>query len=141
PTATKISSAASSRKSSSPSSSETERPIMDVAIDTGADAPAPTALELTAPADTPAYLSTHDAAAVLRKLRQPKANDTTTTDPRARTPLRRSRVKNRPLPMQRTTPLLWMHRIPAQRPKALIREPPSFRPSSRRGLGRRKTRS
>jgi hypothetical protein len=54
---------------------------MDVAIDTGADAPAPTALELTAPADTPAYLSTHDAAAVLRKLRQPKANDTTTTDP------------------------------------------------------------
>src|SRR5215467_14883209 len=37
--------------------------------------------------------------------------------------------------MQRTTPLLWMHRIPAQRPKALIREPPSFRPSSRRGLG------
>src|SRR5215467_1060613 len=44
--------------------------------------------------------------------------------PRARTPLRRSRVKNRPLPMQRTTPLLWMHRIPAQRPKALIRDPP-----------------
>ena len=43
----------------------------------GADAPAPTALELTAPADTPAYLSTHDAAAVLRKLRQPKNDQTT----------------------------------------------------------------
>jgi len=41
------------------------------------DAPAPTALELTAPADTPAYLSTHDAAAVLRKLRQPKNDQTT----------------------------------------------------------------
>src|SRR6516225_957071 len=26
--------------------------------------------------------------------------------------------------MQRTAPLLWMHRIPARRPKALIREPP-----------------
>jgi len=38
------------------------------------------ALELTAPADTPAYLSTHDAAAVLRKLRQPKTNETDTTD-------------------------------------------------------------
>jgi len=55
---------------------------MDVATDTGA--PAPTALELTAPADTPAYLSTHDAAAVLRKLRQPKTNDTDTPDPSAR---------------------------------------------------------
>jgi hypothetical protein len=53
---------------------------MDVATDTGA--PAPTALELTAPADTPAYLSTHDAAAVLRKLRQPKTTDT--PDPSAR---------------------------------------------------------
>src|SRR5215472_14720155 len=52
---------------------------MDVATDTGA--PAPTALELTAPADTPAYLSTHDAAAVLRKL---KTNDTDTPDPSAR---------------------------------------------------------
>ena len=55
---------------------------MDVATDTGA--PAPTALELTAPADTPAYLSTHDAAAVLRKRRQPKTNDTDTPDPSAR---------------------------------------------------------
>ena len=55
---------------------------MDVATDTGA--PVPTALELTAPADTPAYLSTHDAAAVLRKLRQPKTNDTNTPDPSAR---------------------------------------------------------
>jgi hypothetical protein len=55
---------------------------MDVATDTGA--PAPTALELTAPVDTPAYLSTHDAAAVLRKLRQPKTNDTDTPDPSAR---------------------------------------------------------
>ena|SRR6516225_6438696 len=55
---------------------------MDVATDTGALAP--TALELTAPADTPAYLSTHDAAAVLRKLRQPKTNDTDTPDPSAR---------------------------------------------------------
>ena len=55
---------------------------MDVATDTGA--PAPTALELTAPADTPAYLSTHGAAAVLRKLRQPKTNDTDTPDPSAR---------------------------------------------------------
>ena len=53
---------------------------MDVATDTGA--PVPTALELTAPADTPAYLSTHDAAAVLRKLRQPKTTDT--PDPSAR---------------------------------------------------------
>jgi hypothetical protein len=48
-----------------------------------ADAP-PIALERTAPANTPAYLSTHDAAAVLRKLRQPKANDTDMPDPSAR---------------------------------------------------------
>ena len=48
-----------------------------------ADAP-PIALERTPPANTPAYLSTHDAAAVLRKLRQPKANDTDTPDPSAR---------------------------------------------------------
>jgi hypothetical protein len=47
-----------------------------------ADAP-PIALERTAPANTPAYLSAHDAAAVLRKLRQPKTNDTDTTDPRS----------------------------------------------------------
>src|SRR6516162_4271739 len=57
---------------------------MDTQINVGADAPAPYALELTAPADTPAYLSTHDAAAVLRKLRQPKTNDTDTPDPSAR---------------------------------------------------------
>ena len=50
---------------------------METATPIGADAPAPTALELTAPADTPAYLSTHDAAAVLRKLRQPKNDQTT----------------------------------------------------------------
>src|SRR5262249_46887405 len=37
-----------------------------------------------APRDTPAYLSTHDAAAVLRKLRQLKANDTDMPDPPAR---------------------------------------------------------
>src|SRR5215472_13587316 len=58
--------------------------IMETATHLGADAPVPTALELTAPADTPAYLSTHDAAAVLRKLRQPKANDTDMPDPSAR---------------------------------------------------------
>ena len=57
---------------------------METATHLGADAPVPTALELTAPADTPAYLSTHDAAAVLRKLRQPKANDTDMPDPSAR---------------------------------------------------------
>jgi hypothetical protein len=57
---------------------------MDANIDTAAmDAPAPYALEIAAPADTPAYLSTHDAAAVLRKLRQPKGNDKDTTDPRS----------------------------------------------------------
>ena len=50
--------------------------MTDLATDVGADAPAPYALEIAAPANTPAYLSTHDAAAVLRKLRQPKANDT-----------------------------------------------------------------
>jgi hypothetical protein len=54
---------------------------METATDIGADAPAPYALERSASTDTPAFLSTHDAAAVLRKLRQPKANDTTTTDP------------------------------------------------------------
>jgi hypothetical protein len=54
-----------------------------LATDVGADAPASYALEIAAPADTPAYLSTHDAAAVLRKLRQPKANETETTDPRS----------------------------------------------------------
>ena len=53
---------------------------METATPIGADAPAPFALEMTAPADTPAYLSTHDAAAVLRKLRQPKTNETDTTD-------------------------------------------------------------
>src|SRR6266566_3615310 len=57
---------------------------MDANIDTAAmDAPTPFALERSAPADTPAYLSTHDAAAVLRKLRQPKTNDKDTTDPRS----------------------------------------------------------
>jgi hypothetical protein len=46
--------------------------MTDLATDVGVDAPAPYALERSAPADTPAYLSAHDAAAVLRKLRQPK---------------------------------------------------------------------
>jgi hypothetical protein len=58
---------------------------MDVATDvgaTGADSTVPYAVELTAPADTPAALSSHDAAAVLRKLRQ-KTNDTTTEPARA----------------------------------------------------------
>jgi hypothetical protein len=50
--------------------------MTDLATDIGADAPAPYALEVTAPADTPAALSSHDAAAVLRKLRQ-KNNETT----------------------------------------------------------------
>ena len=58
---------------------------MDANIDTDAvgSPPTPYAFEISAPADTPAYLSTHDAAAVLRKLRQPKTNDTDTTDPRS----------------------------------------------------------
>jgi hypothetical protein len=58
---------------------------MDANIDTDAvgSPTAPYALEISAPADTPAYLSAHDAAAVLRKLRQPKANDTDTIDPRS----------------------------------------------------------
>jgi hypothetical protein len=58
---------------------------MDVATDvgaTGADSAVPYAIEVTAPADTPAALSSHDAAAVLRKLRQ-KTNDTTTEPARA----------------------------------------------------------
>jgi len=58
--------------------------MTNLATDVGADAPASYALERSAPADTPAYLSTHDAAAVLRKLRQPKANDTDMPDPSAR---------------------------------------------------------
>jgi hypothetical protein len=57
---------------------------MEAVTDVGADAPAPYALERSAPADTPAYLSAHDATAVLRKLRQPKTNDTDTPDPSAR---------------------------------------------------------
>ena len=57
---------------------------MDTNTIIGTDAPASYALERSAPADTPAYLSTHDAAAVLRKLRQPKTNDTDTPDPSAR---------------------------------------------------------
>jgi hypothetical protein len=53
---------------------------MDLNTDTAAfDPPAANALELTAPANTPAHLSTHDAAAVLRKLRQPKNDDTNAT--------------------------------------------------------------
>jgi hypothetical protein len=60
--------------------------MTNLATDVGADAPASYALERSAPADTPAYLSTHDAAAVLRKLRQPKANDTDMPDPSARAP-------------------------------------------------------
>jgi hypothetical protein len=52
---------------------------MDTNIDTAAlDARSPPALERTAPADTPATLSSHDAAAVLRKLRQKD-----TTEPRS----------------------------------------------------------
>src|SRR5262245_31478905 len=62
--------------------------MTNLATDVGADAPAPYALERSAPADTPAYLSTHDAAAVLRKLRQPKTNDTDTSDPRHSASLR-----------------------------------------------------
>ena len=58
--------------------------MTNLATDVGADAPASYALERSAPADTPAYLSTHDAAAVLRKLRQPKANDTDMPDPSSR---------------------------------------------------------
>jgi hypothetical protein len=43
---------------------------MDANIDTAAiEAPIPLALERTAPADTPAAMSSHDAAAILRKLR------------------------------------------------------------------------
>jgi hypothetical protein len=59
---------------------------MDANIDTDTvgSPTAPYALEISAPANTPAYLSTHDAAAVLRKLRQPKANDTDMPDPPAR---------------------------------------------------------
>jgi hypothetical protein len=55
---------------------------MDANIDTDTvgSPTAPYALEISAPADTPAYLSTHDAAVVLRKLRQPKTNETDTTD-------------------------------------------------------------
>ena len=60
--------------------------MTNLATDVGADAPASYALECSAPADTPAYLSTHDAAEVLRKLRQPKANDTDMPDPSARAP-------------------------------------------------------
>ncbi|HJY78807.1 MAG TPA: hypothetical protein VKE95_19350 [Burkholderiales bacterium] len=41
--------------------------------------PPPIALERSAPANTPAHLSTHDAAAVLRKLRQPQHNETGAT--------------------------------------------------------------
>jgi hypothetical protein len=57
---------------------------MDVSIDVGAaaDTAAPYAVELTAPADTPAALSSHDAAAVLRKLRQ-KTNDAPADSARA----------------------------------------------------------
>jgi hypothetical protein len=53
---------------------------MEAVTDIDADAPAPYALERSAPADTPAALSSHDAAAVLRKLRQPKGEQTTTTE-------------------------------------------------------------
>jgi hypothetical protein len=56
---------------------------MDFNTDTTAlDASAPLALERSAPANTPAHLSTHDAAAVLRKLRQP-GNDQP-ADPRVK---------------------------------------------------------
>jgi hypothetical protein len=57
--------------------------MTELATDVGTDAPVSYALERSAPADTPAYLSTHDAAAVLRKLRQPMGNDKDTTDPRS----------------------------------------------------------
>jgi len=49
---------------------------MDSNTDTAVEPSAPLALERSVPANTPAHLSTHDAAAVLRKLRQPKSNDT-----------------------------------------------------------------
>jgi hypothetical protein len=75
------------------------------------DAPAPShALERTAPAETPAALSSHDAAAVLRKLRQ-KNRATNKPLPRARSPdqvrapLRRSRIA--------IAPPLRMRRVPA----------------------------
>jgi hypothetical protein len=50
------------------------------------DTSLPLALERNAPANTPAHLSTHDAAAVLRKLRQPQHNETgaTGSDPRVK---------------------------------------------------------
>ena len=43
---------------------------MDLNTDTAVEPSAPLALERSAPANTPAHLSTHDAAAVLRKLRR-----------------------------------------------------------------------
>jgi hypothetical protein len=56
---------------------------MDASIDTTAiETPIPLALERTVPADTPAALSSHDAAAVLRKLRQ-KTNDASADSARA----------------------------------------------------------
>jgi hypothetical protein len=48
---------------------------MDLNTDTAVEPSVPLALERSAPANTPAHLSTHDAAAVLRKLRQPKDNE------------------------------------------------------------------
>src|SRR5262245_42156413 len=70
--------------SSPATTTETKRTIMDTNT-TLADAPVSTPRERTAPADTPAYLSTHESAAVLRKLRQPKGSDQTTTTERAET--------------------------------------------------------
>ena len=61
--------------------------------------------------------------------------------PRARRRQRRSRAKNRlPDQIRRTTPLLPTCRIPVRGLRVPIGRP-SLPPSSRRGLGRRKTRS
>src|SRR5690242_13136480 len=58
---------------------------MDSNTDTAVEPSAPLALERSVPVNTPAHLSTHDAAAVLRKLRQPKSNDTDASGSDART--------------------------------------------------------
>jgi hypothetical protein len=55
--------------------------MTELAVDTGADVAPPMALERTAPADTPAALSSIDAAAVLRKLRRQDSRTTDQTPP------------------------------------------------------------
>src|SRR5262245_21526961 len=121
---------------------------MEAVTDIGADAPASYALERSAPADTPAYLSAHDAAAVLRKLRQPKANDTNTPDPSARATAAAPEPGKESTAADATDDAApgprglnpGMRRIPASGLRVPIGKP-SFPPSSHRGLGRRKTRS